>query len=743
MVNSEITSKGKRTALSLLDIVTQQQEQQERHKENTATHNSTAHGAPRFQHLQEKLSHRGKNETVAPFALRYRVQLLKIHRAATWKTFLFHGRLVTFDIWRACQLRLILLLAHMAIQMSLPAGAGGGVGGGGGGGCGSGGLEDEAGAGSEDRWKVKGEVRDYSTLQLMQTMVRIAEEAANTSAPSPELWNTYCEDNYSVVLVRLEHHLAAVRQRFPWVDSYGPLSVHMLEYLMATGCFDESACPITNRDDVVGLLRTVREATDMSEGVEVAALAVTCLRMYLHSRDLDTLLLAQQHLERMQTLPDSAFNTSKSRSGGYIPPRREQGLAWYKVASLEEVLSSLRVLLSDAHSYFINPIDEIPVAVQVFVMAHALLKSANGAPASALSSEEEVCTCLKASVRARFSAIVDAQARPDGTVNVEGCIDAVTNLAEEVEVEALYFAPGYISMVPRAAGIAVLEYIICCKQSVEDSVQSFRTLSGDAVRLWRALSALQNIIGRLVPEDCKEEAVEALTTLAGLSKLFDRCVQSWMDDQASRYAEVLANCIELEKTQKWATLQDSGVSSSVVDLFHMFHETVPQLFGLGLPLSRDDVLNCISQVDLFVMKYCNEIMTQHYKDKPFRMDPAGLIPQFQLKKDALDKMTGQMQELFTQEGRQAARERKELTRAPKGQEDTMKQKMQRSLNVFSASSNKSPLVEESKSGASPIAILDKAGQMTGKAVPSCVCHDWFRCVAWRIEMCGVTYRLDE
>lgn len=97
------------------------------------------------------------------------------------------------------------------------------------------------------------------------------------------------------------------------------------------------------------------------------------------------------------------------------------------------------------------------------------------------------------------------------------------------------------------------------------------------------------------------------------------------------------------------------MSSSVVDLFHMFHASVPQLFGLGLPLSRDDVLNCISQVDLFVMKYCNEIVTQHHKGKPFRMDPASLRPQFEVKRDTLDKMTDKMEEMFTAQGRQAGK----------------------------------------------------------------------------------------
>ena len=81
--------------------------------------------------------------------------------------------------------------------------------------------------------------------------------------------------------------------------------------------------------------------------------------------------------------------------------------------------------------------------------------------------------------------------------------------------------------------------------AVEESVQSFRTLSGEAVRLWRALSALKQVIVRVVPAESKNELSSAVRTLAQLNSLFERCVQNWMDDEASRYAEVLANCIEL------------------------------------------------------------------------------------------------------------------------------------------------------------------------------------------------------
>jgi hypothetical protein len=600
MVNAEITSRSKRTAMSALDLPSQ-------HQIEPGGAGGQASSPP------------------PPFSLTYRLHLLRLHRPAGWAVFHVESRKVDFEVWRACQLRLVLLLTHIVVsvhQSSVSSSAKGAEGW-----CdvppgivegAAGRAEDEwAGGGLGNRWQVEGEVREYSSAQLLQAVTRIAEELASMRAPSDLLWESYCEESYRAQLARLERFVECVRRRAPWVDSYGPLSVHMLEYLLATGCFDDGACPTANRDDVVTLLRAVREALDLPDGVGEAALAVTFKRMYLHSRDLDTLLRVQHHLACMQALPDRSFATAKgmpgSGAGRGVSPYgeegvgwySEEGMGWYKVAVLEEITASLRRLLSDAHAHFIDPIAEIPAAVAVFVQVHALLRASarGGAAGGGQTAAEEVMAQLKASVRARFTTIFDDQALEDGTVNVAGCIEAVSNLVEEVEVEALYFATGYASLVPHAVGIAVLEYVTCCQRSVEESVQSFRTLSGEAVRLWRALSALKQVIVRVVPAESKNELSSAVRTLAQLNSLFERCVQNWMDDEASRYAEVLANCIELEKTERWATLPNSAVSSSVVDLFHMFHETVPQLFGLGLPLSKDDVLRCIAQVDLFVMKY--------------------------------------------------------------------------------------------------------------------------------------------
>jgi len=484
LVHAQVTSKGKKTAMFLLDVDSQEREREKERVAKQAGHMGLApmSAAASASWVTERaVKGRGSGgggwreggksgADAAPFSLQYRMRLLKLHRPTTWKFILWEGCEVTFDIWRSCQLRLILLLCHMAL---------GPVGVGRGGEEGMPGKDDRGKVESEVRWKVESETREFSSKQLLKEMTRIASELAETRAPAPPLWDTYCEANYGACLARFANFLSAVVGRCPWINTYGPLSVHMLEYLIGTGVYDETGAAVVNSAEVVKMLRTVCEGTDLSEGVQVAAQAVMGLRMYLHSRNLDTLLAVEQHLALLQTLPDRAFQTSNpnSRYEGtrartdVAPTPLPHGLFWYKVAALEEVEEGLRILLSDAHANFIDPEAEIPVAVQVYVKAHALLiatraSQAAAAPTSVLSAEAEVCRHLKASVRARFYAIVDAQALPDGTVNVEGCIDAVTNLVEEVEVEALYFAPGYSAVVSRAVGIAVLEYVTCCQHSV-------------------------------------------------------------------------------------------------------------------------------------------------------------------------------------------------------------------------------------------------------------------------------------
>jgi hypothetical protein len=83
-----------------------------------------------------------------------------------------------------------------------------------------------------------------------------------------------------------------------------------------------------------------------------------------------------------------------------------------------------------------------------------------------------------------------------------------------------------------------------------------------------------------------------------------RCVDAWLDDQTNRYADVLDKVIHLEMDNQWRPLPHSGVSASVVDLFQMFNESVPQLFRLGLPIEINDARSIAEKVNLPPQPLC-------------------------------------------------------------------------------------------------------------------------------------------
>ena len=649
LVAAEMTAKSKRSSLSMLDAAAQS---------SAPPQTAAAKTGPAVEPDGAAVS--GTAATAPPpLSLEYRLALLLRHRPFAWKPFHVEGRDVSFAVWRACQLRLLLLLCHIALAS--PQAEPGVIG-----------SEGQGG------WKLGRGERELSATQLKGLLLQLATDIAGTDAPSEELWFSYCEAEYVALVARLHDIVRAVLKRCPWLDNLGPLRVFVIERLLEMGARGGGGVEGQGSSaEVVRMLRCVGEGYLMGEAVVEAAQAATAMREYEHTRHGAALSRLITHLSAMQ-----------------VAPAWSPGLSWYKQSVVEQAARALHGLLSDAHANFIDPAAEIPLAVEAFAYTHGLLHAGGGGQrdrvggagdenASAMSTgvQQEVSAQLKASVASRFRVIFRDQVLADGVVNVEECILAVEHLAEEVEVEALYFAPGYASVVPSAVGLAVLEYVVCCKRSVELCVESFRTLSGEAVRLWRALEALTRVVARILPRgvSCEEASgsaaggsatggsaigaeadhgATALQTLAGLRELFRRCVQSWLDDQASRYAEMLANCIVIEKERGWAPLAHTGVSCSVVDLFHMFHATVPQLFQLGLPLAHDDVLACIAQVDLFVMKYCNELVTQHHDGRPCRLDAASLMPVFAHKKDTLDRMTDKMDEMFSAEGRQAARQRK-------------------------------------------------------------------------------------
>ena len=49
-----------------------------------------------------------------------------------------------------------------------------------------------------------------------------------------------------------------------------------------------------------------------------------------------------------------------------------------------------------------------------------------------------------------------------------GLAKGLAKLVDEVETETVYYAPGYQGHLSRAKGVAVLEFVRCCRERVEE-----------------------------------------------------------------------------------------------------------------------------------------------------------------------------------------------------------------------------------------------------------------------------------
>ncbi len=112
----------------------------------------------------------------------------------------------------------------------------------------------------------------------------------------------------------------------------------------------------------------------------------------------------------------------------------------------------------------------------------------------------------------------------------------------------------------------------------------------------------------------------------GLSILFSPLVEFWMEQQKINFCDT---CTRATIIDKWRPIGDAtgshrALSSSPIDIFSLFSNTIPTLFERGVPISVSQARNLCESVDIVTSTYANEIKrqcgsVQAYKPK-FRED---------------------------------------------------------------------------------------------------------------------------
>ncbi|KAJ1486853.1 hypothetical protein T484DRAFT_1788471, partial [Baffinella frigidus] len=155
-----------------------------------------------------------------------------------------------------------------------------------------------------------------------------------------------------------------------------------------------------------------------------------------------------------------------------FPPRNfknktvlQRSVECHSHVALEEIRSGLDALLCDQHGSFAAPEDEIPPAVEAL---EVLPRGGDVPNAKGQGSGVDVTTqraltrVIRGSVRSHYATIYRAKVGQGKEVDVDGCIEVVEIIPEELEAEVLFFSPGFAAVFPPgvAAGIASLESVL-------------------------------------------------------------------------------------------------------------------------------------------------------------------------------------------------------------------------------------------------------------------------------------------
>ena len=81
------------------------------------------------------------------------------------------------------------------------------------------------------------------------------------------------------------------------------------------------------------------------------------------------------------------------------------------------------------------------------------------------------------------------------------------------------------------------------------------------------------------------------------------------------FTECKNQALRVEEQNRWRTLDDAtgshrALSSSAIDLFSLFSNTIPNLFELGVPISVTQARNLCESVDIVTSTYANDIKRQ-------------------------------------------------------------------------------------------------------------------------------------
>jgi len=358
--------------------------------------------------------------------------------------------------------------------------------------------------------------------------------------------------------------------------------------------------------------------------------ALSLIRHHLNistlMHDLCVIYCLYRHHTR-QTSRDGMLSTLAALKKEIVNLFRKDPVSESERSYFTVVLGSIReqflTRLSDYHRFF-GPNDPLlPKEAEVYILLLRLMERHTTRPVSSASSvsaadEErdsenitlavsELSVLIIASVCRFYDSIATTYSRP---IAVENLIKICDAIGEQAEQECKAYAGLLNKLGCRckdecdcawAGQVSMEELCRLLSIDVGKSLAEQHALNPLALDLLNHLKAMRDYVGDLGRFNTTRQA-----SLFDLSRLYGPLVSEWLQMQHQAFSQCLERTMQIEN---WKVVDEQQrISSSVVDLFTMFSQTLPFIFDLDIPLPVECINTLALSIDGILQKYAQAVV---------------------------------------------------------------------------------------------------------------------------------------
>lgn len=485
------------------------------------------------------------------------------------------------------------------------------------------------GSGTSAKSLSSSEFRKLVEHQLTALMSCFSSSPANSPsmAGSPKPEGSFDEASYSKCLEQLSASFNTIYKTLGISQETGyPFGVSVRFYSeLITTCFQDSLEPekvSPDAPEIIGALEDVRLALGISQQIHELCFLSALFAHYIKYSEPSILTAISKSLSSVVSLTSPTSPKSPS-SPSFKGTTRNLDQANYRELIMSHLLTSAEDMLSDYHRTFATSHEELGVFVTHYMaIVQALTTIApsvlgvgvGGGKDGALASprgkkgkkkdtaweragERRLAVCLRSSAQRQYSRLAKPLIADFTAPNLIAFVDT---LMDELTAERDYFLPRVEKAMPDALHVVFSEFGHALALDVHAMFRRYESLDQELLSVLPKLQAWFDFLTKEVPTIDKSALPDFAGTISPL-------IAQWLAEQEQVFLRNVDGALALEA---WEPISAEIVhSSSVVDIFSMFQQTLPFLYMLSFPdLVEFYIATMANNIDRTIVHYIRSIM---------------------------------------------------------------------------------------------------------------------------------------